>query len=318
MKVFSANEWLEELRKSKHPAQASYRVMYSSYVNGFIKDAGLMMVPVDDHLVHRGDGVFEAIKFSSNGIYLLEAHLKRLMESAAKIELKSEFDAEKIRSLILQTVKLAELPKGAQGIIRIFFSRGPGNFSPNPYDSMGGQLYIIVTDSKAPSADSYAKGVRLGKSQIAVKTGWMAQVKSCNYLVNVMMKKEAVDRGLDFTVGMGEDGFITEGPTENIILIDQEGALRFPSLKGILRGTTMMRLVELIEQKKLMPVKPEKSFNEEDIKNAKEIFMIGTTLDILPVSRFENHTIPVGSWGPKLLQLLKEDQQPGSPVTVPF
>src|SRR5690606_25817987 len=91
-------------------------------------------------------------------------------------------------------------------------------------------------------------GARVGKSQVPPKEPWLAKVKTCNYLPNVMMKKESVDRSLDFTVGVDAQGFLTEGSTENIVIVDQGNNLVRPELRQILKGTTMMRTFELAQE----------------------------------------------------------------------
>jgi len=53
-----------------------------------------------------------------------------------------------------------------------------------------------------------------------VKQSWFPQVKSCNYLPNVLMKKESVDRKLDFTVSFTDEGFLAESATENIFIFE--------------------------------------------------------------------------------------------------
>ena len=67
---------LEKLPRLPH--HDNYLAMYSSVYGGIIQDPRLMLVPVDDHIVHRGDGIFEAFKSIDRKIYLLQSHLDRL------------------------------------------------------------------------------------------------------------------------------------------------------------------------------------------------------------------------------------------------
>lgn len=318
--VLTSAEATSRLLQKTHKQHEAYLAMYSSWVGGIVKDPALMLVPVDDHLVHRGDGVFEAVKAVSGKIFLLDQHLDRLENSAAKISLALPFSKNEIRDIIIETAMVA----GASDIlIRLFISRGPGGFTTNPYESVGSQMYLIINTLKSPTAEKYEKGVAIGKSLIAAKDGWMAQVKSCNYLPNVLMKKESVDRNLDFTVGFDAKGFLTESSTENIILLDKNNFLVRPFLRQILKGTTMMRAFELAEKlvlEKVIAGIKERDITDADLLEAKEIMMAGTTLDILPVTSYEGKPVANGQVGvvsKRLLELVRADMKTG-PFATPF
>nr|BFD59406.1 aminotransferase class IV [Bdellovibrio sp. CKG001] len=317
--VLSPSEVQKHLLQRQYAAQGTYLAMYSSWLGGIVKDPGLMMVPVDDHLVHRGDGVFEAIKVVDGQVFLLQEHLERLESSAGQIGLSLPHSLPEMKEIILQTTKVS----GARfAVLRLYISRGPGYFTTNPYDSISSQMYLIVTSFTPFSDEKYLKGVKVGRSHIAPKDPWMARIKTCNYLPNVLMKKESVDRKIDFTIGVDGQGFITEGSTENIVLIDKDKNLLRPKLRQILKGTTMMRTFELAESlvgEGVLNSIQEKDLSEQDLLSAAEAMMIGTTLDVLPVVEYEGQKIGSGQQGPaafRLLQLLREDMKKG-PKTTP-
>jgi 4-amino-4-deoxychorismate lyase len=311
----------EQCRKAwqdfHYPAQKTYLAFYSSVLGGITTDAAYMSVPVDDHVVHRGDGVFEALKCRDGKAYLWEAHTERLQLSSRGLDLKVPGN---LREIVAATVQAGLKKSGSQDcIIRIFLSRGPGQFSTNPYDSIGNQLYVVVTQLTDPPAEKYQSGVRIGRSLIPPKESWLAQLKTCNYLPNVMMKKEAVDRKIDFTIGFDSKGYLTEGSTENLIVLTQGNLLVRPHFDNILKGTTMARVLNLAES--LNPqfhVKAgEKNMTEPDIISAKEVMMVGTTLDVLPVTEYNGKPIGNGKVGPvaqALLELLRVDQNSGPDV----
>ncbi|WP_374035627.1 aminotransferase class IV [Bdellovibrio bacteriovorus] len=317
--ILSSADVQAQLLKRQYPAQGSYLAMYSSWYGGVIKDPGLMMVPVDDHLVHRGDGVFEAIKVVDGQVFLMQEHLERLQSSAQQIGISLSHSLEDMKKIILETTRIAGEP---YAVLRLYISRGPGYFTTNPYDSISSQMYLIVTSFTPFTDEKYLKGVKVGRSQVIPKDPWLARIKTCNYLPNVMMKKESVDRKIDFTIGIDPQGFITEGSTENIVLIDKDKNLIRPKLRQILKGTTMMRTFDLAESLlaagELKSIQ-EKDLTEQDILSASEVMMIGTTLDVLPVTEYEGQQIGEGKQGPlafKLLQLLREDMKKG-PKTTP-
>ncbi len=307
--VIDDSQILEGLKAQQNPFFKDYYAFYSSWFRGITKNPYLMLLPIDDHMVHRGDGIFEGLKAVGRSVYLLEEHLQRLARSAEKIQLQLPFSLEKIREILLETLRAANKN---DVMIRIYVSRGPGNFNANPYESVGPQLYMAVSRLTYPSDEKYLQGVSIGQSAILAKPPWQAQIKSCNYLPNVLMKKEAVDRGLDFVVGIDHRGGVTESATENIMMVDAKGTLVHPPLENILKGTTMIRAFELARENGLAA--EERFFTVKDLLSAREVMMAGTTLDVLPVVEFEKHKIADGKPGliaKKLQKLMIEDMKSG-------
>lgn len=306
--VLAADELLKRILSQDIGSRSSYRACYMSWVDGFVTDPRLMLISLDDHMVHRGDGVFEALKVVNSKPYLLMEHLERLKRSAASISLELPMSLLNLKELVFETLKVSGLD---QAIMRIFVSRGSGSFSPNPYDCKTAGLSIVATELKPVANEKYLNGVKIGKSQLAPKASIWAGIKSCNYLPNVMMKKESVDRGLEFTVGFDELGHLAESATENIILIDESGRLIRPHLHRILKGCTMTRVLELADAHQLLPTVSGAEINESILLRAQEVMMVGTTLDVLPVTEYEGKKIGNGKVGPlskKLNELLLKDQ----------
>jgi branched-chain amino acid aminotransferase len=305
--ILNEKQLIENLNASHNPFYNQYYAFYSSWFGGITKNPHLMLVPIDDHMVHRGDGVFEGIKAEARAVYLLDEHLDRLLSSAEKIALKPLLSREQMKTIILQTLHVADQENV---FIRVYLSRGPGNFSVNPYDSVGSQFYVVITQLKAPTDQKYNQGVAIGKSTIPCKDPWVAQIKSCNYLYNVLMKKEAVDRNVEYVIGIDAEGFISEGFTENIMIVDHLGQLVHPNLNGILKGITMMRACELAREGGITVV--ERPIPLKELLSAHEIMMTGTSLDVLPVSRFENTPIKIGPIAKKLREWMRNDIKNGS------
>lgn len=300
----TSNEAQQKFLEKTHIHQSTYAAMYSSWLGGIVREPSLMLIPVDDHLVHRGDGVFEAFKYVNGRIYLLDQHMERLFNSAAKIYLPIPVHGDELKEMIAATIKASEL---SEALVRLYISRGPGTFGTNPYDSIGSQIYIVVTKFTSPDSQKYRDGVRIGRSQIPPKETWLAQIKTCNYLPNVLMKKEAVDRHLDFTIGLDDNHRVTECSTENVFILSKEGILMHPPLRQILNGTTMLRAFELAQKfvgKGIHGIEVA-DFSEVDLLEAKEVMIAGTTLDILPVTEYEGQKIGNGKPGPIAQELLK-------------
>ncbi|MBW1975712.1 MAG: aminotransferase class IV [Deltaproteobacteria bacterium] len=317
--ILSPEEIYRRLCEQSYNYHSKYLAMYSSWFGGIVRDPSFMLMPIDDHMVHRGDGVFEVFKCVGGRLYLVNQHLDRLERSAAVAELKIPMSRQELLEVVKQTV----LSAGEKDcLIRLFVSRGPGGFSARPSESIGSQVYIVVTTIPQHPKEHYAKGVKVKTSRIPMKPPFFASVKSCNYLPNVLMSKEAEEEGVEFTISVDERGNIGEGPTENIGIITTDYAFLVPRFNKVLRGITISRMMELAGE--LIKAKVLSHIGEADIPleeayRAQEVMMFGTTFDVLPVVMFNNKKIGNGQPGPfykKFLKLLREDMSTDSEVTL--
>lgn len=318
--ILAPDEALQRLKALPRPWAGDYLVMYSSWLGGVVREPWLMSVPIDDHLVHRGDGVFEAMKCVDGRIYQLDAHLERLARSAQSIHLELPQDLGALRRLIIETTKAS----GERDVmVRLYVSRGPGGFSTNPFECPQAGLYIVVSRLHLLAEESYQRGVRAGISLVPSKSGFYASVKSCNYLPNVLLKREAVVKGWDFALGLDESGHLSEGSTENVGLVDADNRLLLPLPDHILEGTTVRRVVELAEAlvaSGLISAIEHRALEQEDLDQAREMMLFGTTLDVLPITRLSGEPVGDGKPGPvatALLALVRQDIATSSAVSVP-
>lgn len=310
IKELKSEEIISDLVATSAGARGRYAAMYSSWYGGITRDVRLMMLPIDDHGFHRGDAVFEAIKMIDGRIYALDAHLERMARSAAMIGLTLPKSHSDLRAIAIETSRVSGL---RDAILRYYVSRGPGSFSPNPYESIGAQVYLVVTELKPVAEEAYARGVSCKVSSFIAKQDFFANIKSCNYLTNVLMKKEAVDAGVDFTVSCDESGNLAEGATENFAIISRDRDFLVPGFERTLRGVTVTRAMELavqlVKNGVLRGIR-HAQISVNDVRDAREAMFLGTTLDCLPVTRFEGHAIGSATPGPvakMLRELLKQD-----------
>lgn len=309
LETLSFDTVVDRLLALKREYHQNYLAMYSSWYGGIVKDPALMMVPIDDHLVHRGDGVFEAFKCVEWNLYGLERHLDRLGRSAERSSLKLAMTREQLKQTIIATVRAANV---SDCLVRLFVSRGPGGFSTNPYECPANQLYIVVTTLKRPPEEKYDHGVTLKSSHIPIKKAYFANMKSCNYLPNVLMKKEAEDAGVDYTVSIDENNFLGEGPTENIGIITKGKEFLVPRFDRILKGITVTRMIELAEDlvaAGILARVGEADITREQAYEAAEIMMFGTTFDTLAVVNYDGKKIADGQPGPFFRRFLELQEQ---------
>ncbi len=302
--LLSIDTWTAEQAARRQPWQAPYLAMYASVWGGIVTDPGLMLVPIDDHMVHRGDAVFDTCKCVNGVLYNLGAHLDRLEQSAAAIHMTMPCERVALTERIRDTVRAGGK---ADASVRVLVSRGPGSFGCSPYDCPEPALYIMVTDLPASFMDTHPAGATAAVSEIPAKPPFFAGVKNCNYLPNVLMKKEARDRGVDFVIGLDNSGFLAEGPTENIGIVDANGTLAFPRLDNILPGTTMLRVVELAGELAASGRTPSavvfRDITPAEAETADEMLIVGTTPNVTTVRQFNERVFETALEGPIYLSL---------------
>ncbi|MBX3021199.1 MAG: aminotransferase class IV [Bdellovibrionales bacterium] len=314
----SLEEALGRLTRSGHPHWNNYLGFYSSWLGGYFKEPWAMNVPMDDHGFHRGDAVFEATRIHARAYIDLQAHLARLERSARAIEMQLPKPLKEIEAICVNLAKLCDSPTG---ILRLYVTRGPGGFSPSPAEVVGHQVYAAITTMKPPSAELYAQGVRAMFSSIPAKETPWSQIKSCNYLQNVLMKKETVDKGFDFAISVNAEGWVCEGATENLLIVTQDGEVLVPKFDYTLRGTTVSVVMKLAET--LPGVKGVRlaDLHKDDVRRAREAAFVGTTLGVLPVSTLDGDPIGVGRAGEitqALNRLLMQRMAEDAALRTPF
>src|SRR5262249_21110877 len=137
MKHLDLAEFAACAAKWRRPYHDGYYAMYSTVFDAIVTDPVLMLVPMGEHMVHPGDGVFETFKCVGGALYNLNAHLDRVENSAQMIGLALPMPRTELVRRIVETVQAG----GRRDcLVRLLVSRGPGSFGVNPYDSPVAQV----------------------------------------------------------------------------------------------------------------------------------------------------------------------------------
>src|SRR3990167_537063 len=119
--LLNISQLIDNIKKNVNPFFGEYYAFYSSWFRGITTEPSLMLLPMDDHMVHRGDGVFETMHAFQQTVYLLEAHLQRLLQSAEKLSLQLPCSLREIKHIIAEVLKVADRE---EAMVRVFLSRG--------------------------------------------------------------------------------------------------------------------------------------------------------------------------------------------------
>jgi len=306
MRVAGSQEYLEALLEAIRPGSEEVLAFYDHRVGVIGTDPKLMLMPWDDHLVHRGDGVFESVKYEGRRLYQLDAHIRRIKISCQAIHLEPPCSWGELEEAIIEVARAGNEP---DGLIRVLLGRGPGGFGLDPYESPVPSMYVVAYRMHKRPESAFEKGATAMRTSIPAKQAWMATVKTTNYLPNVLMKREAVNNHVDFPFCYDSNGFLAEGATENIALVDEAGRLVMPEFTNSLAGTTLMRAVDLLKDEMSVIFK---GVSEAEVFAAREVMMIGTSFDAIGIVRYAGKPIYDARPGPvtrKVRALLQADLQ---------
>ncbi|KAM7252501.1 hypothetical protein ACFE04_024384 [Oxalis oulophora] len=294
--VFSSSTELLEKLQSKWSSvkKKPYPAMYSSVFDGIILDPAMMLIPIDDHMVHRGHGVFDTAVILDGHIYELDTHLDRILRSASAAKINSPFPKSKLRTVLVQMAAASQCRKGT---LRYWLTAGPGNFLLSPSGCPTSAFYAVVIDE---TFSQRKEGVKVITATVPMKPPTFATMKNVNYLQNVLTLMEAEERGAFATIWIDDEGYIAEGPNVNVAFITKDKELILPIFDKILRGCTAKRLLELapklVEQGRLKSVK-NAHITVEEAKNAAEMMYVGSTLPVLPIIEWDGNSIGDGKVG---------------------
>ena len=320
--TLTADEVIAQLRALRARQPVKYWAFYSSQLGGIVTDPALMVVPFDDHMVHRGHGIFDTAAIEAGKIYDLEAHLDRFIRSAknSKLQLPAR---ETMRDIIVRTTAASGQ---RQGSIRYWASAGPGSLGLTPAAGAEPGFFVMISAGLGYPDTWYTQGLRMMTTTYPIKPPLYAVTKSVNYLPNVLMQMEALEHGLDNGIFVDEDGNVGESSNMNVAFITADGVLKHPKFDHILSGCTSLRLLELA--KTLQARGRLKDVQVCDVpiaeaRVAREMLLIGSSVKVAPIVEWDGKPIGDGKPGPlarELREILQEDMRSGRDrlIDVPY
>lgn len=252
------------------------------WINQEIKPAAEATVSVFDHGLLYGDGIFEGLRFYHGRTFMLEAHLQRLESSARAIGLELPYSLQQISVAI---EKLIEAYPGDTGYLRLVVTRGEGSLGIDPRKCARPVLFIIADELSVMDVDDNSQGIRLHIAQTRRLPAQCLdpQIKSLNYLNNILARIEANQAGMDEALMLNLDGYVSEGSVDNIFIITG-GVLKTPPLgDGLLAGVTRAVIIEVAGRAGI-PCE-ETSLTPQDLARAEECFLTGTGAELIPVKQ---------------------------------
>ncbi|MFA5144610.1 MAG: branched-chain-amino-acid transaminase [Candidatus Omnitrophota bacterium] len=274
------------------------------YINGKFYEKNKAKISVFDHGLLYGDGVFEGIRSYNRLVFKLKEHIDRLFESAQSIMLKIPLTRGQMIKAVVAALKANNLK---DAYIRLIVTRGEGDLGLDPRKCTGGATVIIIADKIALYPEKlYKEGLRI----ITVPTirnlpeALNPQIKSLNYLNNILAKIEAGNAGFDEAIMLDSLGYVAECTGDNIFIVKRDHLYTPPQCMGTLRGITRDAVLE-ISRNNGIPVH-EHVITRHEVYISDECFLTGTAAEIIPVVNVDGRVIGTGKPGKLTLDIMKK------------
>ncbi|MDA8230118.1 MAG: D-amino-acid transaminase [Magnetospirillum sp.] len=268
-----------------------------SYVNGRYVPHDEAVVSVEDRGYQFADAVYEVLPVAGGRVRHLDRHLDRLGRSLAALAMDWPVARRSLPVILAEVVRRNRV---TEGVVYLQATRGVARrnhlFPPDAVPS----LVVSAWRQTGPSAATVAQG-------IAVVTRpdlrWKRpDIKTVGLLANVLARQSAKEEGAYEAWLTDAAGRVTEGSATNAYIIDREGTLRtHPADGAILGGVTRSNVLDLAREMGLAVA--ETPFTVAEAKAAREAFVSGTTVMVLPVVSIDGEPVGDGRPGAATLRL---------------
>jgi branched-chain amino acid aminotransferase len=265
------------------------------WLDGKLVDREHAVVSVFDHGLLYGDGVFEGIRAYNGEPFRLAEHVARLFASAHHIMLQIPYTRQQIADAIRETVAANGL---AEAYIRPVVTRGVGYLGLAPNRVFNPTTFIIADQISLYPDEMYEQGMPVIVSTVCRNhpNALPPQLKSCNYLNNILAKIDAMNAGVPEAIMLNGQGFVAECTGENVFVV-RGGRIRTPSLdQGALEGITRRIVIDLCAEMGIPAA--EGVVTRHDLYLADEVFITGTAAEVIGIREIDKRKIGAGVAGP--------------------
>jgi branched-chain amino acid aminotransferase len=265
------------------------------WLDGKLVDREDAKITVFDHGLLYGDGVFEGIRVYKGRIFELDAHIKRLYESAKSIRLVISINQSELTRAVKETVDANSV---SDGYIRLVVTRGVGTLGLNPFVCKNSCIFIIADSIQLYPEELYEKGMSI-ISATTVRNHPLAippQAKSLNYLNNILAKIEALDNNVPEAIMYNHEGYVAEASGDNVLIVKDGVIYTPPAEAGALPGITQRVVIKLAKEENIQVV--EKNLTRFDLYVCDELFLTGTAAEVIGIVNVDGRIIGDGKPGP--------------------
>jgi len=270
-------------------------VTLTAWVNGRFLPLEKATIPIEDRGFQFADGVYEVIACFGGTFLDLDAHLDRLLRSAASIHITLPLSRHELTTLIEQIYQKNPFD---DAMIYIQITRGVAPRSHLAKGTLTPTMVITARHLPIPAAEKVSGGVRA--ITLADMRWKRCDIKSIALLANVMGKQEAARRDADEAFWLDDDGHVLEGCATNCFAAIDGALVTHPLDHQVLGGITR-KMVLAVANAHHIPVQERPwRLNETGLT---ECMMSSTTNAIMPVCQINDQPIGSGKPGTMAMQL---------------
>jgi branched-chain amino acid aminotransferase len=262
-------------------------------------------VSVFDHGFLFGDGLFETMRAYHGVCFRLAEHLDRLYLGAEALRITVPYTKEELAGFVEDSVQKNRL---AEAYIRVTLTRGVGKPGLDPRTCPRAAVIIAALPLTPYPDEAYTLGWEAVILSVRRNSphALPPQLKSMNFLNNILAKLELIDRGKPEGFFLNQDGYLTEGVVSNLFIVSREIVYTPETDSGILPGITRKTVLELCGKLRIPAV--EKKLAPAELYQADECFVTNSLAEILPICQVDNRLIGQGRPGPLTRHLHKHFQ----------
>jgi len=274
------------------------------YLNDKVVPSAEAKISVFDHGFLYGDGIYETMRAYDGVVFMIDEHMRRLHRSASLIGLDIGKSSDELKLAIFETMQANNL---SAAYIRMTISRGAGAIGLDPALCKVPTLVVMAHEFRDYPKSYYEEGLRLIISSVRrnIKEALNPQIKSLNFLNNILAKIEAIKADVDESLMLNAAGFLAEGTISNIFFV-KDDILCTPSVEcGILDGITRTIVLDLASRTGITVKEGE--FRPEDLYAASEVFITNSTMEVMPVRRVDDKHFKAGEVSKLLLSKYRDE-----------
>ena len=269
-----------------------------TYIDGKYLNYEDSKIHINDRGYHFGDAVYEVIVFNKNIFYDFDGHIQRLFKSLTSLEIKFSLSSSSLKIIINNLIRLN---KANIGSVYIQVSRGVAERN-HSFHGLNIKPILTIIVSKKSNIENNLNGV---KAITLNDNRWSRpDIKTTQLLPNVLAKTLANKNNAYESIFIDDEGFVTEGSSSNIWVLNKENQLITRNLDGkILSGITRNSISLFAKKNNITVV--EKKFTLIELYNAKEVFLTSASSFIMPIVQIDDQNINQGLVGNISLELRK-------------
>ena len=261
-----------------------------AFVNGRFLPLADAVVSVEDRGFQFGDGIYEVIRTYHGRPFEVAAHLERLNRSAQALGIPQPYSNEQWSRLIEDGIRRAGYPEAK---VYIQVTRGVAPRDHAYTSDLVPTTIMTVRELHPLSRTVLSAGVSVMTTE-DIRWG-RCDVKSVNLLANVLARQQGKQAGV-FEVVLIREDHVTEGAVSNVMMVRDQTVITAPEGPRILSGVTRAVVLRLARREGFSV--QERFPSRAELYEAEEVFLTGTTVEVLGVISVDGRVIGRGQPGP--------------------